>query len=169
MDKINARKTLEELNFDFTNFTIARFLHAIGEKKCREMIAIPWKMPPTMFGAWISDGDGPREYIFYRNDVLEAHQVHIQLHELSHFLLGHPTLKITRELIAEIVSGKTPLLFAGLPQLRSPRDDSVEIEAETLTNLIQQQIIRSSSIDKLIRYTLPEENFANFLKGISLR
>ncbi len=162
-----ARKIIKELNFDFSTFTMHRFLCAVEEQKGREMITVPWNMPPTMFGAWISDGDEPREYIFYRNDVLMAHQLHIQLHELSHFLFGHPTLKVNRTMIADVVAGKTVLPFAELPQLRSyNKSASFEVEAETLANLIQERVIQNSLVGRLMYNTFPEEKLADFLKGM---
>ena len=163
-----AEKILRELRFDFAAFTLDGFLCFVGETKGREIITIPWSMPTTLFGAWISDGDEPKEYIFYRNNVSIIHQIHIQLHELSHFLFGHPTLQINRQLIAEVVAGTASLPFADLPQLRSPKRTHFETQAETLANLIQERIIRNSQIDRLIHDTSPEEKLANFLKTMGL-
>src|SRR6266436_4495814 len=131
-----AEKILRELEYDFTTFTMEGFLRCVGETKGREIITIPWSMPATLFGAWISDGDEPKEYIFYRDNVPVIHQIHIQLHELSHFLFGHPTFQINRKFIGEVVAGTASLPFADLPQLRSPKRANVEVEAETLANLI---------------------------------
>ena len=115
--KSEANKILQELEYDFRVFTIEGFVRHVGETREREIITIPWAMPPMLFGAWISDEE-PREYIFYRNDVSGIHQIHIQLHELSHFLFGHPTLQINQKLIADVVAGQTSLPFADLPRLR---------------------------------------------------
>ena len=164
-----AQTILKEIGFDFTAFTMDGFLRAVGEKKKREIIAIPWNMPSALFGAWISDGNEPREYIFYRNDVLEAHQIHIQLHELSHFLFGHPTLSINKQKISEVVSGISSLPFVELPRLRASSSKSVaalETEAEVLANLIQEKAIQNSKIDLLIHNTQNEEKLARFLKGM---
>src|SRR6266481_4747262 len=145
-----AEKILRKLRFDFTTFTMDEFLRCVGEAKGREIITIPWSMPATLFGAWISDGEEQKEYIFYRNNVSVIHQIHIQLHELSHFLFGHPTLQINRKFIGEVVAGTASLPFADLPQLRSPKRANVEVEAETLANLIQERVIRNSQIDRLM-------------------
>src|SRR6185369_8648412 len=98
-----AEKILRELRFDFTTFTMDGFLRRISEAKGREIITIPWSMPATLFGAWISDGEEPKEYIFYRNNVSVIHQIHIQLHEVSHYLFGHDTLQINRKIIADVI------------------------------------------------------------------
>jgi hypothetical protein len=159
-----AQKILKGLKFDFATFTMDAFLQRVKEVKGREIITIPWEMPLTLFGAWISDANEAREYIFYRNNVPEAHQIHIQLHELSHFLFGHKTFHINREVITEVVAGKASLPFADLPQLRSPRLADLEAEAETLASLIQEQAIRNSKLDLLIHDAAPEEKLTNFLK-----
>lgn len=162
------QKILTSLKFNFATFTMDAFLDAIRQSKGREIITIPWDMPSMLFGAWVSDGDEAREYIFYRNNVPETHQIHIQLHELSHYLLEHPTLQINRKMIAEVVSGTTSLPFAELPQLRSAKHADMEVEAETLASLIQQKIIQHSKLGSLIHLTSQEENLANFLKKVGL-
>src|SRR5688572_3102340 len=161
---LEAEKILKQLGYDFSTFTMEGFLRFVGKAKGREIITIPWTMPATLFGAWISDGDEPKEYIFYRNNVSVIHQIHIQLHELSHFLFGHPTLQINRKIIADVVAGTASLPFAELPQLRSPKRADAETEAETLANLIQERAIRNSQLDRLIHDTSPEEKLARFLK-----
>lgn len=164
-----AEKILTELQFDFVNFTLDGFLRFVGDAKGREIIAIPWdNMPPALFGAWISDGDKPQEYIFYRSNASIVHQIHIQLHEVSHFIYGHPTLQINRQFITEVIAGTASLPFADLPQLRSPKRTNFDVEAETLANLIQERVIRASRIDRLIHDTSPEEKLANFLRKMSL-
>ncbi len=163
-----AEKILKELQFDFATFTLDSFLHFVGETKGREIIATPWDMPPALFGLWISDGDEPKEYIFYHKNASIVHQIHIQLHEVSHFLFGHPTLKINRQFISEVIVGKASLPFAAdLPQLRSPKRTDFDTEAETLANLIQERVIQDSQLDRLIHDTSPEEKLANFLRKMS--
>lgn len=160
-----AKKILKDLNFDFSTFTMDGFLQAVGQAKGREIIALPWEMPSTLFGAWISDDDQAAEYIFYRYNVPQVHQIHIQLHELSHFLFGHTTFKINREIISKVVAGTASLPFAESPLLRSPASADLEIEAETLASLIQEQVILNSGVN-LLAYSnsFPEEKLVNFMK-----
>ena len=162
--KSKANKIIQELGYDFRAFTIEGFVRYIGETKGREIITIPWAMPPMLFGAWISDEE-PREYIFYRNDVSGIHQIHIQLHELSHFLFGHPTLQINQKLITDVASGQTSLPFADLPRLRSPNKTTIETEAETLASLIQKQVIQNSQMDRLTHFSV-EGTLADYLKAM---
>jgi hypothetical protein len=90
------------------------------------------------------------------------------LHELSHFLFGHPTLQINRKILTKVITGASSLPLSSLPKLRSPQRAKAEVEAETLANLIQERAIRSSQIDNLIHDTSAEEKLANFLKMMSL-
>ena len=162
--KSKANQILQELGYDFQAFTIEGLVRHVGETRGREIITIPWTMPPMLFGAWISDEE-PREYIFYRNDVSGIHQIHIQLHELSHFLLGHPTLQISQKLMAEVAAGQASFPFADLPRLRSPNKDTIETEAETLASLIQKQVIQHSQLDRLT-YFSAEGTLADYLKAL---
>src|SRR5258706_42082 len=109
-----------------------------------------------------------KEYIFYRDNVPLMHQVHIQLHELSHFLLGHPTLQINRTKITEVLEKKASFPFDELPRLRSSDKTILEIQAETLAALIQKQVIQYSSLDQLNNDLSSEVKLANFLKTMGL-
>lgn len=166
--KPQAEKILRELKYDFRTFTINGFISFVGATKGREIMTIPWSMPPTLFGAWMSDDEEPKEYIFYRNNVPLIHQVHIQLHELAHFLFGHPTLQINRKTIAEVLERKAALPFADLPRLRSPEKTELETQAETLATMIQKQVIQKSSLDQLINDLSSEAKLATFLKTMGL-
>jgi len=165
---LNAEKILKELQYNFHTFTIKEFVSFVGETTGREIITFPWSMPPTLFGAWMSDDEEPREYIFYRDNVPLIHQIHIQLHELSHYLLGHPTLQINRKKIMEVLAEKTTFPFGELLRLRSSEKTELEIQAETLAVLIQKQVIQKSRIDKLINDLSSESKLANFLKTMGL-
>jgi hypothetical protein len=166
--KINPEKIVTDLRYDFQDFSIDHFITHVSETKKREIISVPWKMPPTLFGAWMSDGEEPKEYIFYRDNVPLIHQVHIQLHELSHFLLGHPTLQINRNKIGDVLTGKTSFPFAELPRLRSSDKSELELQAETLAALIQKQVIRHSNLEQLTSNLSSETKLANFLKTMGL-
>ena len=166
--KSKAERVLRDLQYDFRSFTLNGFISFAGEKKGRQIITMPWDMPPTVFGAWLSDGEEPKEYIFYRSNAQKIHQVHIQLHELSHFLLGHPTLQIDRNLIADVFDGKAHLPFSELPRLRSAARSDFETQAEMLATLIQQQVIQQSSLMQLIDDLSSEEKLAVFLETMGL-
>lgn len=163
-----AQKILKELKFDFAAFTMDGFLCHVSAVKSREIITAPWDMPDTLFGAWFTDADVAREYIFYRRNVSEMHQIHIQLHELSHFLHGHETHRITRETIIDAAAGRASLPFAELPLLRSPKLADLETQAETLTSLIQKQVVQHTNLAQLTANLSVEQKFADFLKTMRL-
>jgi len=167
--KQQAEKILAELHFDFAAFQMEAFLRCVGRAKGREIALTPWNMPAELFGAWASDRDEAREYIFYRADVAELHQTHIQLHELAHFLCGHPTLKLTRQEIAEAAAGRAKLPFEQLAQLRSPHSADLETQAETLASLIGERAIRASGMEALLHDPAPEEKLADFLKKMGVQ
>ena len=163
-----VKKILNEINYDFRAFTIDHFIGWIEAFKGRKIITIPWTMPSGMFGAWMSDGDEPREYIFYRDNVALLHKIHIQLHELSHFLCGHPTKLITRKNLRESKAGIRELPFNELAKLRSPDVSTYEYEAEYLASLIQEQVIRHSQIQQLTRGISSDKKIAEYLKDLGL-
>jgi hypothetical protein len=166
-----AEQILKELKFDFSAFSMEAFIRHVGQHKGREIISIPWeqKMPRGVFGAWMLDADNPVAYIFYRSDLVPMHKIHVQLHELAHFLFDHPTLALNREALDQIAAGKAPLPLSDLPHLRSATHTQIDVEAETLADLIQERVIRLASIDRLVHSEAPEEKLADFLKTMSAK
>jgi hypothetical protein len=163
-----AKKILNELNYDFRAFTIDHFIGWIEELKQRKIVLIPWKMPSGMFGAWMSDGDEPREYVFYRDNITRLHQIHTQLHEISHFLCGHPTKLITRARLKESKEGIRELPFDELVKLRSQDINAFEYQAESLASLIQEQVIRFTQIEQLTRGISSDQKIAEYLTDLDL-
>ena len=163
-----AEQILKELKFDFAGFNLEAFIRHVGRYKGREIISIAWeqKMPSGVFGAWMLDADNPVAYIFYRSDLAPMHKIHVQLHELAHFLFDHPTLELSRDLLNQIAAGKAPLPLGDLPHLRSATHTEIDVEAETLADLIQERVIRLASIDRLVHSAAPEEKLADFLKTL---
>ena len=157
-----AGKILKELHFDFAKFTLERFVYAVSDAKGREIIALPWDMfsalppntPRTLFGAWFSDGDDPREYIFYHENLHEIHRNHIQLRQLAHILLGHPTYKVNLEWIAAAAAGQAALPFGDLPILRASNRTQLQLEADALTCLIVKNVLRRHRLYQLVNARL---------------
>ena len=109
----------------------------------------------------------PGVLLFSRN-ASRLHQIHIQLHELSHYLCGHPTKKITKKQIQEALEKGIALPFDELVKLRSPEMSAYEYDAESLASLIQEQIIRNSQIEQLTRGISSDEKVADSLKHLGL-
>jgi hypothetical protein len=158
---------LSDIGFDFSDFTIEGFTSRIEELTGRRIFSVPWSMPKGMFGAWLSDGDEPREYFFYRKDVPYIHQNHIRLHELAHFLCDHPTICISRDSITDLLHGGSESLF-DLARTRSTSMTELEIEAETLASLIQEQVIQSAQVEQLSQGVSSDKQLATLLNDLGL-
>lgn len=163
-----AEKIIRDIDFDFPSFTIEEFIGRISALKGREIFMVPWDMPATLFGAWMSDGEEPKEYVFYRSNLPLIHQIHIQLHELAHLLLGHPTLKIDRKLIMAVLKGEEALPFSDMVLLRSPKLVELETEAETLASVIQEQVIRHDQLLRLTQDISSDEKLSRFLAALGM-
>jgi hypothetical protein len=163
-----VRKILTELKYDFRAFTIEHFANWIETVKGRKILLIPWHMPSGLFGAWMSDGEIPQEYIFFRKNAERLLQIHIQLHEISHFLCGHPTKKISKAQVKEAHKKGIALPFDEMVRLRSPDKNAYERDAESLASLIQEQIIRNSQIEQLTRGISSDKKIADSLKNLGL-
>jgi Zn-dependent peptidase ImmA (M78 family) len=166
--KTNAEYILASLNYDFRGFTIENFITWLGDRKGRQIISIPRKMPAGMFGAWFTDDAEPNEYIFYRINASLMLQIHIQLHELAHFLFGHPTIHISRKSIAASIHDGAPLPFRDLVLTRSTKKSKYETEAETLASLIQRQAIHHSHLDQLTGGISSDKNIARYLDDLGM-
>ena len=166
--KMVASLKLKSLQYDFRSFTIDDFIAWIEKDRGRRILMIPWKMPASQFGAWMTDGEQPTEYIFYRNDVPKIHQVHIQLHELAHLLLGHPTLEITSNMLGKSWKGTEELPFPSLTRLRSDEKSQIEAEAELLAGMIQEQVIRQSELRRLLEGGSSNSDVAEYLQGLGM-
>ena len=163
-----AAKRLRALGYNFRDFSIDDFVAWVEKSIERKIFFFPWEMPPGLFGAWLSDGEQPTEYIFYRSNAESLHQIHIQLHEVAHILLGHPTLKITKETLGQSWFGKTDLPFQDLILLRSEKITDYEIEAETLTNMIQEQVFLHAEIRRLTDGVSFNSDIAKYLEDLGM-
>lgn len=163
---------LDQLGFDFSCFTIERFVSWLETRTNRKIFLLAVKMPIDMYGAWISDAERPHEYIFYDSSVPPLHQGHIQLHELSHFICEHETLKVAgndlQAILQAIQSGKMPPCVAQSALLRTPNSDEDEIEAETLAMMIQSRVIQHKRLNELANIVSANEEAAAYLRNMGL-
>jgi len=118
-------------------------------------------MPPGYFGAWISDAEDPLEYIFFNtNATSPVHQLHIKLHELSHILCGHNTLKVTAADIRQVIQWGGALPPGAI--CRSADTGPREQEAETLAILISVRVSECRST----QITSSSETGIKYLRSI---
>ena len=140
---------LDEWDYDFSRFAIAEFVAWVEARRGRPIHIVPWRLPPELFCAWIEDDS--TEYIFSEDWPLHVHTVHILLHELCHILLGHKTVLAGNELQNVLGEPANPseAQVALRTVLRQSAIDEQELEAETLSNLIQQRVYRQAGITAL--------------------
>jgi hypothetical protein len=166
-----ARKILAEIasqdQINFHEFSVESLTAIIERRTGRQVYFFPWEeMSMGMFGAWLSDADSPREYIFYRQNVSPIHQVHIQLHELAHILLGHSTLEVSAQAFKQLLHGENTVLLKEAQQraCQNKQDD----EAEVLADLIQERAkLKHPQPGNMVK-TTRDSNMADFLRHLEL-
>ena len=127
------RKILNDLNYDFRNFTLTDFIRWLESSNQWAFHCEPAPLPPGIFGAWLTSSH-QTEYILYDAEGSAFHRTHIILHELCHWLLGHPTRSIdgNDNNVVYMTSGVDDELLAAVR----------ELEAETLCSLILDRVVR---------------------------
>lgn len=169
--KDRMRIRLAEIDYDFSRFTMEKFVCWLEAQRGRKILFVPRPMPPTLFGAWLAGDD--RDYIFYEANTLPIHQAHIQLHELAHILCGHLTEEVDSQQVQILLrqvdppAGRAPRVYETL-LLRSTYSDEAELEAETLTALIQEQVLRHSALENLTIVISSEEEIAEYLRAMEM-
>ncbi len=163
------KTVLDTLDFDFSRFTMDGFVAWIQARRGREIRFIPWNTPPGMFGAWISDADEPIEHVFIDKNVSPLHKVHIQLHELGHIICGHPTIRLSKVEMREMLLKATqvPTVLNEI-LFRASAEKELEQEAEMLAALIQHQVIGHERIQQLSVAASSNKNVIDHLKSLGL-
>jgi hypothetical protein len=139
-----VRDKLQQIahSFDFNHFSMAKFVKWVEGERRREIQFIGWSMPieHAIFGAWITDSEQPIDYIFYHQESPAIHQLHIQLHELSHILCGHTTLN---EVEVQELGGLCQMLLCrgSLGSGQMEVEQEAELMALRLYDLIPKDII----------------------------
>lgn len=163
------KAVLAKLDFDFSRFTMDDFVTWVQTHTGREISFILWDMPPSMFGVWMSDADEPVEHVFIDKNASPLHKVHIQLHELSHIICEHPTARLTKTEMQELLlkAAQDPGVLNEV-LLRAPAKKELEQEAEMLAALIQYQVIKHKHLQQLSVAASSNENVIDHLKSLGL-
>jgi hypothetical protein len=164
------RSLIDGWDYDFSQFDIAGFTGWVAARRGRPIHVVPRSLPPELFGAWI---EGPTaDFIFYEDEPLHVHTIHILLHELCHMLLGHKTVHLGNEAALGALSGAVPetnktqqLLNVLFRQVGYA--DEQEVEAETLSSLVQQRVFREAGLAALSQVR-EEPAMRQFLQGIGI-
>lgn len=86
------RCIINDLDYDFSHFSIDEFVDWLQAKKRRRIDLVSWVLPPSISGAWLSTVS--TEYIFYDENAPRIQKEHIQLNHLGRLLLNHRTLMV---------------------------------------------------------------------------
>lgn len=148
--RMRMLERLKALEFDFNQFSMDDFVAHVEEQLNREIKLIGWEMPQGMYGAWISIEDVAREYVFYNTIYSRHQQVNSQLHELCHIICDHPTLKVSRAKLSELLEGGDLSSVFVKALLRSPDTSQEEIEAETMAILVQESAANCNRLKQLM-------------------
>jgi Zn-dependent peptidase ImmA (M78 family) len=160
---------LARMDFDFSQFTMDSFTTWVQQQVGRKIRFVLWEMPPGMFGVWLSDAEEPVEYVFIDKNVSPLHQAHIQLHELGHIVCGHPTMRLTKTQMSDLLTQaeqEPSILKTAL--LRSPAKEELEQEAETFAALIQHQVISHERLQQLSVAASSNEQVVDHLQSLEL-
>ena len=133
--KQQMRRILSDLNYDFSQFTLAGFIGWLEQSEQRVFHCHPATLPAPIFGTW-NTTDNREEYILFDAHGTALHQTHIILHEISHWLLNHPTHSLSD------ISPSTGAAQASLNPSRGVQTPTQELEAEILSSLILNEVQR---------------------------
>lgn len=173
--KQHIKNVISDLDYDFSQFTMDDFIDHIGQKNGRRIYLLETTLPSGCYGAWLTDTYCQNEYIFYDCNLPTVHQVHVQLHELSHFLLGHETVKIGDE--AELIEMMQRLQQNEIPAHfeqalarahHQPDRQQKEEEAEILANQIQAFVFKYASRTELMNAVSHNESAAQYLRSMGI-
>ncbi len=167
--ELRMKAVLDNLNYDFSEFTMDSFVAWIESHIGRKIRFKSWTMPPGMFGVWMSDADEPVEHIFYDDTGPLIQQVHTQLHELSHIICSHPTARLTHDEMKTLLfqSAEDPTVLGDV-LLRAPAKDGMEEEAEILASLIQHQAIKNQRLQQLAITASSDDDLSDHFKSLGL-
>jgi Zn-dependent peptidase ImmA (M78 family) len=156
--RARMQKLLDELDYDFHGFTLQSFTTWLEQRRGRKIEYHRRAMlSPRLHGSWLAGED--RDFVFYEANTIPIHQLHICLHELGHMICGHSTVTIGRD--------ATPSDLEHV-LLRSFHSDEEEKEAEALTELIQNRILRYHKLDELVAGTATDEDLASYLRAMEV-
>ena len=149
VDLRRLKAVVDGLGYDFARFTIDDFAAYLSRRRGREIVMVPFSLPPNLYGAWLASVS--IDYIFFDATAPEIHASYIKLHEFSHMLLGHDTLEVSADLQGLLASSLRPeeaphsmlnlvgALCRDETLIHSPLSP-VEQEAESLARVIQLRV-----------------------------
>ena len=149
---------LDTVDYDFSRFTMEGFRKYLEACTGYSIQFVPWAMRSAVSGSWIVSSDG-RGFIFFDANTPTIHQSHIQLHEMSHVICGHPPAN-AGDLLEGGVDSETLESFL----LRTAHSQQVDLEAEVMASLIQERVLRYGRLQELLTVVSSNQDVADFVR-----
>ncbi|MEM9954337.1 MAG: hypothetical protein AAF846_22190 [Chloroflexota bacterium] len=83
---------LQELNFDYTRFTLKNYIDHVAAHIGRHLELVPFDLSVATTGMCVRTKNG--DFIFFNENRHRLLQEHIVIHETAHLLFGHQMLRI---------------------------------------------------------------------------
>jgi hypothetical protein len=99
-------------------------------------------MPLGLFGVWMMAENQERDFVFFYEKVSPTHKLLIQLHELAHMILEHPTASVIMGEGINPVQNVEDKAFWAQALMRSTQSTRYDEEAEALARLILHEMKR---------------------------
>ena len=150
---------LDTVDYDFSLFTMEGFRKYLEECTGYSIEFVPWTMRSAVSGSWIVSSDG-RGFIFFDANTPTIHQSHIQLHEMSHVICGHPPANAD-DLLKGGVGGEALESFL----LRAVHPQEIDLEAEVMAALIQERVLHYGRLQELLTAISSHQDFADYARA----
>lgn len=153
---------LDELGFDWSQYTIERFTNHLAVLKERTITYLPSKMPLEIDGVWLTSKYQDEEFIFFDRNVVPYFQETIKLHELSHMVIGDKTEFIDPANVTLFQERLMNFPSGAISRSRWGRKEKKEIMADTLGLMIFERFNQAKSSNQ--PYTVTTSDFPNLLE-----
>ncbi|MGB7339853.1 MAG: hypothetical protein WBC91_13240 [Phototrophicaceae bacterium] len=152
LDKKKIQSAIENLDYDWSQYTFDNFVSHIEKLRERPMVIVPLpylKVPAVCTATEISD------YIIYDASDIPMSQHHHKLHELGHFILGHvQEVLATDDLENFLQEIRSKSLFRGYSHIYE-RDLGVEHEAEYFAYKVEDDIADARRLNQITGLPVP--------------
>ena len=142
-------RIFNELNYDYSIFTIPHFTDYVAGFARKEILLIPYELEKTLSGIWVREETA--HYVFYNNQLHLILQVHTILHEMAHIVLKHKPKPVEHYLNDDILKEYNLTHPVGKarenPQVNNTNTE--EQEAEEFVFLIQHQLMQLNRSSEL--------------------
>lgn len=160
-------KVIQDLDYDFTQFTLPHFIAYLIERRQRAIILNSFPLEDELHGIWLQVPQA--DYVFYNQNDHPLHQVHNILHEIGHILLDHacyPIDQILPPVLLARLDASSMVQLRGQFRLVEPLRPGDEREAEVFVRELQRRILFADRLDELTRRTSSIAALENYTRTL---